>query len=287
MPSARLGVALTWVIGSVLDFLIEDTCVVCRRPAYSGLDRAAPLVPPASYLREPLEVRFLLGCLRFVNRPVCPRCSRALVVARAAGVLGRLAGLRAVETAGARFGDPDGSTPGEEPAAGPTIFVVSPFMTTGDLLKIVHSLKFGGHANLARPVARAMAWALRAFDPTPGGESVLVATPMDRVSLRRRGFNQAERIARELSLDLGIPVSVAALRKTSRTRPQSKTPREDRAANVRGAFACLDDRAEIAGKRAILVDDLVTTGATAAACSAALLEARPASVTVVCFGRAL
>jgi ComF family protein len=171
--------------------------------------------------------------------------------------------------------------------AGAGIGILSPFMTTNHVLEIIHLLKFGGYRGLARPVGLAMAWAVRSFARGPAGTPTLVPVPMEKKALRRRGFNPAERLARELSASLGFPVA-DVLRKTARTRPQSKTPSEERAANVRNAFACQGEEVvPLRGGPVLLVDDLVTTGATSAACGAALLRAGAGSVTVVCFGRAL
>jgi predicted amidophosphoribosyltransferase len=108
---------------------------------------------------------------------------------------------------------------------------------------------------------------------------------MSRRQRWRRGFNQAERIAATLAAALGIEHVEGALCKVARTRRQSQTPRDARADNVRGAFAAVDTR--LAGLRVILVDDLVTTGATAGACASAILAAGAKVVAVVCFARAL
>ncbi len=291
-PTAALG----WAMGSVLDLLVEDSCIICRRPSPSRAEIGPEIGPPREYFNDPLEVRYLFGFVKLVNRSVCCRCAAGFVAARAVGALGHLVGPHVIETAfGERFGDPGGTHSTNEPS--PTadgrrvIPVVSPFMTTEGVLKIVHSFKFGGNADLARPIARSMAWAFRSLQGAPADsppeECVLVSTPMDAAAERRRGFNQADRIAGVLSSELGIPRRPGALLKTSRRRPQSKTRREERAANVRGVFCCPAGSANIEGRAVLLVDDLVTTGATAAACGAALLGAGARSVTVLCFGRAL
>jgi ComF family protein len=189
------------------------------------------------------------------------------------------------------FGSED-VTPGpvEEPIpdrAGTEIIVVAPFMTNDLILEVIHSLKFRGYNALARPAARAIAWALRNGPVLPGEGSVLVPVPMDDKSLRHRGFNPAERIARELGRELGWPVA-DILRKSKRTRPQSKTPAEDRAANVRGVFAEGPGAGEpVKDRPVVLVDDLVTTGATAAACGSVLLAAGASRLSVACLGRTM
>lgn len=290
-----------FALGSVLDFLAEDGCALCRRPHASlrSLDAAAD--EPLRYLLEPVAVRRFFGALKAVNHPVCAACAARFVVARSTGVLGRIAGASSIQTAlgetltGRRESGPaadplekDESAPDNLPEGG-AVRIVAPFMTTDPALKVIHLLKFGGYPELAMPVARSVAWAVRRAGPGgPGTAPILVPTPMDRRSQRERGFNHAVRIARVLAAELGHPVAPDLLLKRPGAKMQSRTRREDRAQNVRDAFWCpASAAAELAGVDAILVDDLVTTGATAAACGAALLGAGARSVTVVCFGRAM
>ena len=84
---------------------------------------------------------------------------------------------------------------------------------------------------------------------------------------------------------LALSLDTRVLRRVRQGEQQSKTQRGQRAANVRGAFAA--DRALAADRDIVLVDDLVTSGSTAAACAAALLGAGAASLKVLCFGRAM
>jgi predicted amidophosphoribosyltransferase len=99
---------------------------------------------------------------------------------------------------------------------------------------------------------------------------------------RRRGFNQAELLAKGVAAAVGAPM-VQAIRKTARTPPQSKTGHVHRADNVRRTFQ--PSGPPVTGRHVCLVDDLVTTGATAAACAAAALAAGARKVTVLCLAR--
>jgi len=109
----------------------------------------------------------------------------------------------------------------------------------------------------------------------------LTFVPMTRDGLCKRGFNQAELLARELGRLAGLPV-IAALRKTRRTEDQTKLKLSERKENVRGAFApCQPASAE----RIMLVDDVYTTGATAEECSAALRAAGYKEVYVLTVAR--
>ena len=95
----------------------------------------------------------------------------------------------------------------------------------------------------------------------------------------QRGYNQSALVARLMARRFDLPC-VRTLRKCRRTKVQSTLPHEQRADNVKDAFAPRDD-APIEGRRVLLVDDIVTTGATAAACAAALRQAGAASVFLI------
>jgi ComF family protein len=157
-------------------------------------------------------------------------------------------------------------------------------MTDDNVLRIIHLIKFSGYRELISIVASTIVRSVHRFGLHPGVGSVLVPTPMTPAAIKRRGFNQAERIAAELAREFDTPFYAKGLRKISSTAPQSKTAPERRASNVRGVFA---GSGRVAGRHVLLVDDLVTTGATAGACAAALLGSGAAHVDVICFGRAL
>lgn len=89
---------------------------------------------------------------------------------------------------------------------------------------------------------------------------MIVPAPMHKRDVRRRGFNQAELIAKELGAQLNIPVSTNALTKPRITAPQKDLDKPSRAVNLRNAFAAGSE--SVKGKRILLVDDICTTGAT-------------------------
>jgi ComF family protein len=161
------------------------------------------------------------------------------------------------------------------------VLVYAPFRTNDASLELVRLIKFGRRTSLVPLAAAAMADALA---PAQRQDAVaaLVPVPMHRIALRRRGFNQAELLAKCVASTVGAP-TVAALRKVAATAPQSKTGRAHRADNIRGTIAPAGT--PVAGRHVCLVDDLVTTGATAAACAAALLAAGARRVTILCLAR--
>ena len=142
--------------------------------------------------------------------------------------------------------------------------------------EMVHALKYRGYR---RVVDRVMAPLM--LEVLGGSFDVVVPVPLHRSRMRSRGFNQAELIARELSGEVGAPVHnvLEVLRKT---RDQVELSGAGRRENVAGAFGA---RAPVAGK-VLLVDDVLTTGATMSACAAALAQAGAAEVHAVSLCRA-
>jgi ComF family protein len=134
----------------------------------------------------------------------------------------------------------------------------------GRLRAIIHALKYDGHRTLARPLARLM---ILSGTRVLENADVVVPVPLHRARRRARGFNQAEEIAKHLT----VP-AINALKRTRATVSQTDLPAEARHANVRNAFA-LRRRVDVTGRVIVLVDDVSTTGATLEACARVLLDA--------------
>jgi ComF family protein len=173
--------------------------------------------------------------------------------------------------------DPAGAPPGSvERAAGagaPTVFALA---FDGPTRALVHALKYEGRPGAADELAAAVGPAVGRL--ARGVVDAVVPVPLHAVRLRERGFNQAELLARRLAPFAGAPVETAWLRRVRPTRTQTDLPRRDRLTNVRLAFEA--DGRTPAGRRALIVDDVVTTGSTLAAAAAALERA---GVTCTCF----
>jgi ComF family protein len=115
------------------------------------------------------------------------------------------------------------------------------------------------------------------------GPQLIVVPPLSPARLRARGFNQALEIARVVGRRIGVEVSLDAVARRRETASQAALGRRERAANLRGAFACTRALADL---DIALVDDVLTTGATADAIARVLKEAGARSVAVWAVARA-
>jgi ComF family protein len=146
----------------------------------------------------------------------------------------------------------------------------------------LHALKYDGERRLAGPLGRLMA---RRWREVAMGGDVLVPVPVHAARRRDRGFDQAELLADAAGAALRLPV-VPALRRAARTTAQHALGRGARAGNVGHAFA-VDERWQhaVSGKWMILIDDVVTTGATVAACADCLYAAGARAVSALSLAR--
>ena len=151
----------------------------------------------------------------------------------------------------------------------------------GPARKLVHRLKYSDRAELARPIAR---WMARAGADVLADADCLAPVPLHAVRLWRRRFNQAAMLAREIAQASGKPCDVSALLRVKATHSQVGLSRTQRAENVQGAFKVADG-AVVKGRNIVLVDDVLTSGATANAASRALLRAGAKRVDVLVFAR--
>lgn len=149
----------------------------------------------------------------------------------------------------------------------------------GLMRKMIHDFKFKDSQHARQLFGRWLAETGRELIADAG---VIVAVPLATPRLIWRRFNQAQVLAREVSRRSGVPDAPLALARTRRTRSQIGLSRGERMRNVAGAFRVRPGReAEIAGKNVLLIDDIITTGATARAATRALLKAGASRVDII------
>jgi ComF family protein len=144
----------------------------------------------------------------------------------------------------------------------------------------LRNIKYRGAAHACGPLGRLLTPLLR----TGGPVDLVVPVPLHPRRLRERGYNQAALLARAAIRGTGLEICFRALRRERWTDSQAALGRAARQENLRGAFA--GNRSVVSGGRILLVDDVLTTGATGIACSDALLEAGAREVQVVTVARA-
>ncbi len=236
------------LLDTLLHWIYPVDCLACQGPA---ADRRLP-----SFCRPCWE------SIRPIEGPVCPRCGRpfesGLALAHSPRHLCRHCRER------------------------PPKFdrALSPYRYEGVLEQAIHLYKYRRRPTLAVPLAKlALVWA----DRLPPADLVM-PVPLHPSRLREREFNQALLLADRIACSLGLPLAFEYLMRVRATRPQTELDRTERARNVRRAFA-VRETADLKGRRVLLVDDVLTTGATVNECARALRRAGVKAVSVLTLAR--
>lgn len=248
-PSRRLlaqgRTALRAGLNAVIGVVYPPSCIAC----HAAVGQAQALCP---------------GCwsgIGFIERPYCERLGTPFAVDLGAGLLSPAA-----------IADP--------PVFGRARAVCRFDGTARDL---VHKLKYGDRQELALTLGRMMAQAGRELLPDA---DLLVPVPLHRTRLWTRRFNQASALGAVVARLAGLPLQPVALARVKRTRQQIGLTRAQRADNLQGAFKVPpDSKPAIEGRSVLLVDDVLTTGATVNAAARALLRAGATRVDVLTFAR--
>lgn len=153
---------------------------------------------------------------------------------------------------------------------------------TGAMRRLIHQFKYGDRHDARTLLGRWLREAGRDLLPET---DVIVPVPLSRMRLLSRRFNQAAMLGRELARQTGLPFDPHLLRRERFTASQVGKSRNERQANVAGAFRVPPrGRARLAGRRVLLIDDVITTGATAGACARALKQGGATRVNVLALG---
>ncbi len=148
---------------------------------------------------------------------------------------------------------------------------------------LIHMLKYGDRMDLVQTLGR---WMARSGSELLTDADALVPVPLHWRRLWQRRFNQSSALAHAISKLSKVPVADHVLVRSRATQPQFGLPRERRAENVQGAFKVpKEKRIEVKGKKLVLIDDVLTTGATADACTKILLRAGALRVDVLVLAR--
>ena len=242
---------------------VKRAAAAVRALARATLDLALPPLCPAC--REPVEGRGLCpACwskLSFITRPYCERLGIPFAYDPGPGILSM------------------------EAIADPPAYNRARAAVRFDEISraLVHALKYGDRLDLAPMMGR---WISNAGREVLAEADALVPVPLHWRRLWARRFNQSAMLAAAISAESGVPIAASALKRVKATAQQVGLTRSERAANVQGAFRVpQESKPAVAGRRLVLVDDVLTSGATVDGCARALLRAGAANVDVLIFAR--
>jgi ComF family protein len=244
---AHVAGALRGLAGQALDLVYPPSCLCCRAATASH----GALCPKC------------WSEIKFIDKPYCDRLGTPF--AYDLGIAGLLS---------------------PEAMAYPPVYTRARAVARfedGPVRQMVHRLKFHDRIEIAAPMG---AWMARAGEEILKEADCLVPVPLHRRRLMWRQFNQAQALAAAVGKSSGKTVEPFLLDRIKRTKPQIGLSRAQRADNVQGAFAVPDEaKPFVEGRRIVLIDDVLTTGATINAAARALLRAGAARVDVLVFAR--
>ena len=239
---------------------------IIRKTIFSpALDIAFPPVCLACQLATAQTQALCAGCwrqMRFIERPFCEKLGTPL------------------------YSDYGGVILSPEAIANPPVFSRARAVVRfgeGASRALVHRLKYHDHQDVVEPMAR---WMTRAGHELLADADLLIPVPLHYWRLLSRRYNQSALLAKTISAQSGVPVALDILYRRKATHSQIGMTRAQRQDNVNHAFAILPEfKSRVLNKRIVLVDDVLTSGATANAASRVLLRAGAADVRVLVFAR--
>ncbi len=156
------------------------------------------------------------------------------------------------------------------------------FAKKGTVQHLIHQLKYGGHKEIGVYLGKLLGQELKA-SARFSTLDLIVPVPLHPKRLHERGYNQSEQIASGLSQSLDIPVDTTSFVRAFATKTQTKKTREERWDNVSEKFLVTTPEA-LAGKHLLLVDDVITTGATLDACVQTLSRIDGVKISIAALG---
>jgi ComF family protein len=243
---SKLAGAIAATGRAALDALYPPTCLACR-----AATAEAEALCPACW-----------RAMRFIERPFCDRLGTPFEQDLGPGLLSPQAiadpPVFARARAVARFED-------------------------GPARRLVHRLKYSDRGELAKPMGR---WMARAGADILAGADALAPVPLHSLRLWTRRFNQAAALAHAVAKETAVPCEPFLLTRVKATQSQVGLSRAQRTENVQGAFrASPEAQGRLKDRKIVLVDDVLTSGATANAAARALLRGGAAQVDLLVFAR--
>jgi len=152
------------------------------------------------------------------------------------------------------------------------------FKKKGSVQKLIHRLKYKGHQEIGTYLGK---WLGSELAKTYSYKNIdlVIPVPLHKKKLQKRGFNQVEEFGKEIALALNIPYIEDVLLKTSYSSTQTLKTRLARWGNIEESFVVVNSE-KIKNKHILLIDDLVTTGATLEACADVLLEVGNVKISI-------
>ncbi len=233
---------------NLIGLVFPARCFLCEAP----LDPKRP---------TPLCLEHATEMVR-IERPVCSKCGRKL------------------------FGESVEALVCAECRSGRTYYDAgySAYLFDGPIRELIHQFKYRKRRYLKYFLANQLVDYLQEFADLARYEAI-VAVPLHWIGYWKRGFNQAIELAKPLSSHLGIPVVRIALKRVRYTRRQVGLSRPERRVNIKNAFR-VTRTSKVAGRNILLIDDVITTGATLNECARVLKQAGASTVTIVTLAQA-
>ncbi len=229
------------------DLVFPPACLSCRQATY-----AAGSLCAACWSK-----------IRFIERPFCERLGTPFPM---------------------DLGDEGLLSP--EAVANPPVYGRARFVARfedGPVRQLLHRLKYGDRMELAKPLG---AWMARAGGELLVDADLLAPIPLHRRRLMQRRFNQANALAQAVSAASGVALDPFILARVKATQFQVGLSRSQRALNLQGAFRVPEEMAaQVEGRAIVIIDDVMTSGATVNAAARALLRAKATRVDVLVFAR--